>query len=172
MQGKAEKDYSLIFLFRRSTDSTRSVDDLDYTEDEILLGMKKRGFGVDKYNGYGGKLEVTDKDMEACAIRELEEESGIRARSVNRVGYLHFNMYDKIMKVAVYTCYEHQYDGEAVETDEMKPQWFKANSLQLETMWPDDPYWLPLIIQGKRFIGRFDYDEDDETILDYNVTEQ
>lgn len=172
MEGKPEKDYSLIFLFKRSAGSSRSKDDLDYSEDDILLGMKKRGFGTGKYNGYGGKLEETDKDMEACAIRELEEESGVAARSVNRVGYLHFNMYDKIMKVAVYTCYPHQYDADPVETDEMKPQWFKAKALQFETMWPDDPYWLPLIIKGKKFIGRFDYDDDDETILDYSVTEQ
>ena len=25
--------------------------------DSILLGMKKRGFGVGKYNGFGGKVE-------------------------------------------------------------------------------------------------------------------
>ena len=27
-------------------------------QNRILLGRKKRGFGADKYNGFGGKLEA------------------------------------------------------------------------------------------------------------------
>lgn len=26
--------------------------------DEVLLGMKKRGFGIGKWNGFGGKVEA------------------------------------------------------------------------------------------------------------------
>ena len=40
----------------------------------ILLGRKKRGFGADKYNGFGGKLEAGESFRD-CAIRELFEES-------------------------------------------------------------------------------------------------
>ncbi|KAF9519147.1 hypothetical protein BS47DRAFT_1288729 [Hydnum rufescens UP504] len=45
---------------------------------EILLGFKKRGFGVNKYNGFGGKVEPNETAMEA-ARRELKEEAGIDA---------------------------------------------------------------------------------------------
>ena len=38
----------------------------------ILLGRKKRGFGADKYNGFGGKLEAGESFRD-CAIRELFE---------------------------------------------------------------------------------------------------
>ena len=39
-------------------------------------------------------------------------------------------------------------------------------------MWPDDPYWLSsYLLQGKKFIGRFDY-SDDSTIVDYTLKEQ
>ena len=43
----------------------------------VLLGLKRRGFGAGKYNGFGGKLEQGET-MRACAARELEEESGLR----------------------------------------------------------------------------------------------
>ncbi|KAI5807704.1 hypothetical protein DFH27DRAFT_608469 [Peziza echinospora] len=41
----------------------------------VVLGMKKRGFGVGKANGYGGKLEPDDPSLHASALRELKEES-------------------------------------------------------------------------------------------------
>ena len=45
-------------------------------QNRILLGRKKRGFGADKYNGFGGKLDDGESFRE-CAIRELYEESGL-----------------------------------------------------------------------------------------------
>lgn len=44
----------------------------------VLLGMKKRGFGVNKWNGYGGKIEPDDSSIDAAAIREMKEECNIR----------------------------------------------------------------------------------------------
>ena len=37
-------------------------------ETEILLGFKKRGFGIGKWNGFGGKLEPNENIYE-CALR-------------------------------------------------------------------------------------------------------
>ena len=45
----------------------------------VLLGMKKRGFGVGKWNGFGGKLHANETMVE-CAARELHEESGYGER--------------------------------------------------------------------------------------------
>jgi len=47
--------------------------------------MKKRGFGVGKWNGYGGKLEEGES-IERCATRELEEECGIVSHNMIRKG--------------------------------------------------------------------------------------
>mgnify|MGYP001082927151 CR=1 FL=1 len=33
----------------------------------ILLGMKKRGFGMNKWNGFGGKIEQGETLLEAAA---------------------------------------------------------------------------------------------------------
>ncbi len=47
---------------------------------EILLAMKKRGFGKGRWNGVGGKPdpEKGDKSIIDCAIREAQEEIGVK----------------------------------------------------------------------------------------------
>ena len=75
-----EKDYTLIFL-RKTIDNNKS----------ILLGMKLRGFGIGKWNGFGGKIEAGET-IEEGAIREVHEECGIKVISLVRIGYLVFKM--------------------------------------------------------------------------------
>jgi len=36
----------------------------------VLLGMKKRGFGAGRWNGFGGKVQ-TEETIEEAAIRQL-----------------------------------------------------------------------------------------------------
>lgn len=38
-----------------------------WKESQILLGLKKRGFGVGKWNGFGGKIEAVETVMHAAA---------------------------------------------------------------------------------------------------------
>src|SRR4051812_23340605 len=45
--------------------------------DEVLLAMKKRGFGAGKWNGIGGKVNEGES-IEAAAVREAEEEIGVK----------------------------------------------------------------------------------------------
>ena len=77
-------------------------------------------------------------------------------------------MQDKLMNVHVYMCYH--FEGEGNESDEMRPKWHKACELDYDTMWPDDRFWLPIVLQGKRFLGRFEYGDDDNTIIDKQVS--
>ncbi len=48
----------------------------DPSQGRILLGMKKRGFGEGKWNGFGGKVNLIDgryqETIEEAAMRELE----------------------------------------------------------------------------------------------------
>jgi len=62
-------------------------------EKELLLAMKKRGFGIGKWNGVGGKfdLEKGDKDVVDAARRETEEEIGVKVESMEKVAVLNFN---------------------------------------------------------------------------------
>lgn len=74
---------------------------------------------------------------------------------VNR-GYLVFHMEDscKLMKVHVYETWA--FEGDPMESEEMRPQWFSVSNLPFESMWPDDPHWLPLLLSGNKvIIGRY-----------------
>jgi NADH pyrophosphatase NudC (nudix superfamily) len=53
-------------------------------DDQILLAMKKRGFGSDRYNGVGGKLEPGET-IEQALIRECQEEIEVTPLSYRKV---------------------------------------------------------------------------------------
>lgn len=61
------------------------------SHNQILLGMKKRGFGEWKWNGFGGKNKGNETIIET-AIRELYEESWVTiiASQLEKAGILHF----------------------------------------------------------------------------------
>ena len=48
----------------------------DKLSGDVLLGMKKRGFGIGKWNGFGGKVKDGETIRE-CAMRETQEECGL-----------------------------------------------------------------------------------------------
>ena len=52
--------------------------------DKVLLGMKKRGFGVGRWNGFGGKVDQGET-VENAAKREIFEEAGITANNLEKV---------------------------------------------------------------------------------------
>ena len=95
--------------------------------------------------------------------------------------------------IHIFNCFH--FENEPVESEEMRPCWFHINRLPFEKMWCDDPYWFPLLFQGKTFtgnqyndyclavslcrwnvyitygIGRFNL-SDEETITDYVLINQ
>jgi 8-oxo-dGTP pyrophosphatase MutT (NUDIX family) len=120
---------------------------------EILLAMKKRGFGVGKWNGTGGKVEPSETVL-AAAIRECQEEIGVTPTDPELVGRLKF--LDKSEPNFCHDCrifVASAWDGEPVETEEMRPQWFAINQIPYKNMWSDDILWLPLLLHDKQFQG-------------------
>jgi len=39
-----------------------------------------------------------------------------------------------------------KYNGEVIESDEIKPFWFELNNIPYNKMWEFDKYWLPRIL--------------------------
>ena len=130
-------------------------------ENKILLAKKKRGFGEGKYNGIGGKIKENET-VEQAMIRETQEEIFVTPTKYEKVGFIEFDEYYKGKKENVvfhlYIVYE--YDGIISESDEMKPEWFDIDNIPYDKMLPDDKYWLPLILQGKKIKAYFNFDEE------------
>lgn len=136
---------------------------------KILLGMKKRGFGRGRWNGFGGKVKERE-DILTAAKRELQEEAGLIALDMEQLGILNFQWQGKpdILQVNVFKT--SQFQGEPQETEEMKPCWFGIKEIPFEKMWQDDKYWLPLFLADKKFKGGFLFDDKDN-ILAKNLAE-
>jgi len=137
-------------------------------DDEILLAMKKRGFGVGRFNGVGGKPNNKEGLLET-AIRETKEEIGVEPLSFTKVADLKFYFPHKpLWHRHVHTYFCTAWSGKPLESEEMKPRWFKKNELPFNRMWTDDSLWLPHALQGKLVDGAFIFSEN-EQVLDYRI---
>lgn len=128
-------------------------------DDQILLGMKKRGFGAGKWNGLGGKVDVGET-IEQAAKREIWEESGVVVDNLEKRGVLDFEFQGNPEILEVYIFHAEDFSGVPGETDEMKPQWFDIDFIPYDKMWPDDRLWFPLFLEGKKFRGKFIFDQE------------
>ncbi|CAH1793631.1 unnamed protein product [Owenia fusiformis] len=129
----------------------------------ILLGMKKKGFGAGRWNGFGGKVEKGET-IEEGAKRELQEESGLVAEQLDEVGRLMFEFEGDPQLLEVHVFSTRNYKGTPTESDEMRPQWYNIDSIPYSNMWPDDKYWVPLYLQDKKFSGYFKFKGHDDII--------
>lgn len=124
----------------------------------ILLIHKKRGLGAGKVNGPGGRREPGES-AEACARRETMEEVGVEPRGLVRAGELRFQFVDGYaLLIDVFTASEAV--GELRATAEADPFWADIAAVPYADMWPDDAIWLPEMLAGRPFRGRFHFDGD------------
>jgi mutator protein MutT len=141
------RDVTLLFLLR---------------DGEILLAMKKRGFGAGKWNGAGGKVELGET-IEQAAIRECQEEIGVTPRNLKQVADFTFLMtHDENFGHHALMFVVTEWEGEPRETEEMRPQWFATDSIPYDTMWSDDRLWMPLVLKGKQLAGTITLGPDGE----------
>ena len=153
------KQATLVFLIKKS----------DLGIQDICLAMKKRGFGIHRWNGVGGKIE-DGETLEEGAKREAFEEIVVKIPTIEKVAELKFHFThnpDWDMLVHVYIA--ESWDGEPTETEEMRPQWYTVDSIPYDNMWPDDKFWLPEVIKGNKLKAAFTLGEND-TVLEHQIT--
>ncbi|MEK7570011.1 MAG: 8-oxo-dGTP diphosphatase [Patescibacteria group bacterium] len=140
---------------------------LPLSDSRLLLGMKKRGFGAGRWNGFGGKVEAGES-IEAGAKREIQEEAGIIVHTLHAVGVLLFSFAGQEQTLEVHVFTATTWQGEPQETEEMRPQWFDFDAIPYQEMWLDDKHWLPLVLDGKHIRGIFHF-QDQQHLLSYQV---
>lgn len=141
-------------------------------DNQILLAMKKRGFGQGKWNGVGGKVRVGEAVADA-AIRETTEEIGVKIKPANlqQMATLSFYFADKPdwnQQCNVFITKSWQ--GEPTESEEMQPMWFNLDQIPYHQMWIDDKYWLPLVLAGEKLKAEFYFNNDGSELKSYQVT--
>ncbi len=139
-------------------------------ENQVLLAMKKRGFGQGRWNGAGGKPNEGE-NIEEAARREMTEEIGVVAEEMSQVGVLNFYFQENPewnQQVVVYMV--RSWQGEPAESEEMTPKWFKVDEVPYSEMWPDDKYWLPQVLTGKKVEASFLFDGK-QNVIDMEIGE-
>lgn len=138
----------------------------DRPNGRLGMGRKKRGAEVGKIQGYGGKL-APGETLAQCAIRELLEEAGVRAKEQNLwyVAHLTFEFPHKPeWSQVVHVFRLEHWEGEPQETEEMAPVWCDLQALPYDEMWDDARYWMPRVLEGRKVRMRFVYGEDNQTV--------
>ena len=131
---------------------------------KVLLAMKKRGFGVGRWNGTGGKVKEGE-EIVGAAIRETKEEIGVDIINPEKVGLFHFTFQNKPewnQDVTLFLAKE--WIGEPIESEEMDPKWFSFDKIPYENMWSDDMYWIPQVLQGKKLEADFLFGQGDKLL--------
>ncbi|MDR7084934.1 8-oxo-dGTP diphosphatase [Arthrobacter ginsengisoli] len=151
----ASTPVTLCFLLRETGSGT-----------EVLLGLKRTGFGTGKIVGIGGHVEAGESDAEAV-VREVWEEAGVVVRQADlaHAGVVEFifpsrpewNMYCRLFTTR-------RWEGEPAESLEITPGWFDVEALPLPLMWQDAEHWLPPALAGEVHDVVVVLNEDNETV--------
>jgi 8-oxo-dGTP pyrophosphatase MutT (NUDIX family) len=150
-KNKKLRDATLVFLVKKNEGRVH----------KICLAMKKKGFGINRWNGSGGKVEKGEK-IDFATKREAKEEIGVEIVEMNKVAELSFyfpHNPDWDQKVHVY--FSENWNGDPSESEELRPEWFYLHELPYDFMWPDDKFWLPHVLEDTLIRASFIFGDGD-----------
>lgn len=125
----------------------------------LMLYRNKRidDYHLGKYNGVGGKLE-SGESPEECALREIEEETGLIAKDLIYRGHITFPVFDGTSDwlCFVYECFD--FEGDLKACAEGTLHWVDDDKLFELNLWEGDPIFMDIIYQtSDSFYGKFVY---------------
>ena len=118
---------------------------------------KKNDYHRGKWNGLGGKFEPGESPEE-CAVREIEEESGLIIKNIEMKGFITFPMFDGKEDWYVFLFTADEYEGELIDSNEGNLGWIPNEKLTGLNLWEGDKYFIPWIFKEKFVSAKFIYE--------------
>ncbi len=137
---------------------------------ELLLIQAARGIGRGKWNAPGGKIDPGETP-EQCAIREVGEETGLKVTDLVLHGELWFYKDGQTEAwIHTYLFSTKKFSGTPHSTEEGEVRWADSSAVDYNQMWPDDIVWWHLMLDGRKFDGKFYFDEQASKLLTCEIT--
>ncbi len=122
----------------------------------MLRNRKPNDVHRGKYNGVGGKM-IPGETPEACAAREIFEETGLIVDEMALRGILTFPCFDGANDWIVYVMLVTGFHGDLIECAEGELRWIETDRLEELPLWDGDRIFLKWLDRPGWFSGRFDY---------------
>ncbi|HOT76036.1 MAG TPA: 8-oxo-dGTP diphosphatase [Candidatus Wallbacteria bacterium] len=110
-----------------------------------------------KYNGLGGKFEKSESP-EACAAREVFEESGLIPENLILKGVITFPKFSRGEDWYVFVFVIDKFAGKMIESNEGNLEWIDDRELLDLNLWDGDRIFLKWLDQEKFFSAVFNYE--------------
>jgi 8-oxo-dGTP diphosphatase len=127
---------------------------------------KKNDMHEGKWNGLGGKLEKGESP-EACAIREIHEESGLLTEKPILKGVITFPNFDGRNDWYVFVYVFTEIKGELIDSPEGELKWIDDGDLEHLNLWEGDRIFMGWLDKPGIFSAVFKYEAG--RLLDWNV---
>jgi len=120
-----------------------------------------------KWNGLGGKVEAGETP-EACAVREVFEESGLKVSNPILKGFITFPQFDGENDWYVFVYRFDEFSGELIDSPEGHLQWISPSEMKAIPLWDGDRIFMDWLDQSGIFSAVFNYGSGE--LLNWNVT--
>ena len=118
---------------------------------------KENDYHQGKWNGLGGKFEPGESPEE-CAVREIEEESGLLVKNNKMKGFITFPMFDGKEDWYVFIFTADDFEGKLIDSNEGNLDWIPNEKLTEINLWEGDKHFIPWLFQDKFFSAKFIYE--------------
>ena len=150
---------------------------INKTENSTLMihrVKKENDYHEGKWNGLGGKFEQGETPEE-CAVREVQEESGLIMKNPRLHGFLTFPMFDEVDDWYVFVFTASEFEGKLITSNEGNLKWIKNEELFSLNLWEGDKIFLEWVFQNKPNPGNFKFfsakfNYNNGKFLDYKVS--